>query len=355
MKKRLLFFILLILSSLSMNAQDLKKISADSLEMYKMAYKMIKSTFDKPLYNYTYEKYEPQKVFGKIELSEKEMAAVFDTLQANASISIDKTKYGNDLNLKARFPLNFNYKDLWKIGRINVLNSKLYNHYNKKLVPRDFGFTHFIKLKPELINGKTVANNCIFAELQSRLEKTSEVDSLCYGTVDYKISFISDYKKVNITKSDTLKLYKINNDSIKLIDIFENKVVIEELQNNTCCTDIQLLNTDSTGRIATAKSVTIEYDTKANAYKTPVNYAGEGSLTLTKEVYGLFRKNPEATLEEFIPKCIAGEKSGNYSKYIILESPAPINSNFMIYTPIYGFNREFEVSLVNNTKLSVNK
>jgi len=349
MKKQTIFLILLFLINLTLNAQDLNKISADSLELYKTGYKLIKSEFDKPVYNYIYEKYEPQKVFNKINLSKIEMAAVFDTLQANSSISIDKTHYGNYLNLLARFPISFNYNDLGKIGRVSILECKLYNRFNKKLKIKAFESANFKKLKPEYVNGKLVANNYIYAMLQTQLEDTTQIDPFCYGTAKYKISFISDNFTINANKSDILKSYNIDNDTIKLIDVFENKVVIEHLHSKTCDFDTYLQYTDSIGRKATEKPVSIESNSKINSYKDHIVDSSEVSISMPKEIYELFKNNHEATLEEFISKMIAVKKSESITFYLILHSPAPIDHNFTIYSPIYGFDREYEVKLTNQT------
>jgi len=277
------------------------------------------------------------------------MESVFDTLQANSSIRIDKTKYGVNLNLSAKFPNNFNYMDLWRIGRVDIINHELYNRLSKKLELYKYISTNFRKLKPEYMNGKTVPNNPMYTESQTRFKDTVDVDSLSYGTVEYEITFVSDYEKILLTKSDVSKSFKLNNDSVKLIDIFDNKVVLEEINNQTCCTNIQLLNTDTNGRKATTKSEPLVYDSIIKAYKEPVIYAKEGSLTLPKEVYQLIRNNPEVTLEEYIlmEKTIEKtiEKNKEYTKYIVLTSPAPIDSTFTIYSPNYGFGRQFTVKL----------
>lgn len=350
MKKQTIFLILLFLITLTLKAQNLNKISADSLELYKTAYKLIKSEFDKPVYNYIYENYEPQKVFTKINLSNIEMAEVFDSLQANSSISINKTKYGNVvLNLLARFPISFNYNDLGKIGRISILECKLYNGFNKKFEIKTFENANFKKLKPEYENGKLVTNNYIYGMLQTYLEDTTEIDPFCNGTAKYKISFISNNFAINANKSDILKSYSIDNDTIKLIDVFENKVVIEYLHIKLCDFHGYLQNTDSMGRRAKTKTESIENYSKTTLDKVPINYANEGNFTMPKEIYELFKNNPEVTFEEFISKAIAVEKSESIPFYEILHSPAPINHNFIINSPVYGFDREFEVKLANKT------
>ena len=110
-----------------------------------------------------------------------------------------------------------------------------------------------------------------------------------------------------------------------------------------------LQNTDSMGRRAKTKTESIEYNSKTTLDKEPINYANEGNFTMPKEIYELFKNNPEVTLEEFISKAIAVEKSESIPFYVILHSPAPINHNFTINSPVYGFDREFEVKLANKT------
>ena len=225
----------------------------------------------------------------------------------------------------------------------------MYNRLDHKLELYESSSTDFSKMKSKITNGKIVPNNPMRVEFQKRMKDTTNIDSLSYGSVEYEISFVSGYKIINMTRSDISKSFKINDDSVKLIDVFDNKVVLEQIDHHTYCVNKQLLNTDSIGRKAIIKHKPIESDLEKKTDKESIDYAGESSLTLPKETYLLFKNNPDVTLDEYISNEKTIEKNKKHIRYILLASPAPINSNFTIYFPIYGFSRVFTVKLKDKT------
>lgn len=327
-----------------LKSQSINKNTADSLVKYKFAYKLLKADFEKPRYKYKYEQIDNKKEFGKIEISNSEMESVFDSLQATSELHIDKTKYGEDLYLRAMFPENFtyNFHNLWRISKMTVKEYSLNNGSGHKLEIYKSGLTSF-PTTPKKKNGKSY--NRLFTSFQTRFKDSVAVDSLTQGTVKFEICFVSDYNKIQLTKADISKQFRINNELFNLIDIFENKVVLEQINDQSCCTKIQLLNMDSTNQIPITKNDPLIYNEKTKSYNESVNYASVGSLTLPKEIYHLFKENKEVTIEEYTLMEKEIEKKKEYTKYIVLSSPAPINSKFIIYSPIYGFCRQFTVDL----------
>ncbi|MDD4971274.1 MAG: hypothetical protein PHT07_17735 [Paludibacter sp.] len=344
MKRQIAFWSLIIICVIALKSQTINKNANDSIEKYKFALKILKADFEKPKYNYKYEKIDNKKEFGKIELSKSAMESVFDTLKASSKLHINKTIYGVDLNLTASFPKNFNYSynDLWRIARITIKDYTLHNRFGHELDIYKSGCTSF-PTKPEKTKGEPY--NRLYTNFQTRFKDSVAVDPLTQGAVEFEICFVSDYNKIQLTKADILKTFKINNETFKLIDIFENKVVLEQVNDQSICTDIQLLNMDSTDQIPCTKNDPLVYDLKTKSYNEPVSYAAVGSLTLPKEIYRLFKENPAVTVEEYSLMEKEIEKNKEFTKYIVLTSPAPMNSKFIIYSPNYGFIRQFTVKL----------
>lgn len=348
MKRQIAFWSLTIICIMILKSQTIDKNVTDSLEKYKFAHKILKADFEKPRYKYNYELIDNKKEFGKIELSNSEMESVFDSLQATSELQIDRTKYGVDLYLKAKFPANFSYSynDLWRVAKITTKEYSLHNGTGRELELFKFGGTGF-PTKPEKRNG--VSFNRLCTSYQTRFKDSVAVDSLTQGSLEVEICFVSDYNKIQLTKADLSKSFKINNESFKLIDIFENKVVLEQINDQSICTDIKLLNMDSTNRIPKTKNDPLVYNEKTKSYNEPVRYAAVGSSTMPKEIFQLFKDNPEVTLEEYILKEKEIRKRNEYTKYIVLTSPAPINSKFIIYSPFYGFSRQLIAKLKPKT------
>lgn len=348
MKRQIAFWALTVICIMVLKSQTIDKNATDSLEKYKFAHKILKADFEKPRYKYNYELIDNKKEFGRIELAKSEMESVFDSLQSSSELHIKKTKYGVNLYLRAKFPSNFNYNinGLWRIARITVKEYNLHNHSGQKLEIYKSGSTSF-PTNPEKRNGMSYNRLC--ASFQTRFKDSIAVDSLTQGTVEFEICFVTDYNKIQLTKDDISKAFTLNNKTFKLIDVFENKVVLEQINDQSCCTDIQLLNMDSTNRIPKTKYDPLVYNEKTKSYNEPIRYATVGSLTLPKEIYQLFKENPEVTIEEYTLMEKEIGKRNEYTKYNILTSPAPINSKFIIYSPTYGFCRQFTARLKPKT------
>lgn len=345
MKKQLIF-LLSLLTGMTMYAQLPAKIRRDSMNTPHHVFDLIKSKFAKPVYNYTYETIDNRKEFAKIELSPAEMKSVFDTLEANAAIRIDKTRYGVDLGLQTRFPTGFDSGDLTRIWKIEVLHSKLYNRSGHQLEFSGSSSTNLNKRNPKGAKGTTISGNALRVYYRKGIKDAVDADTLSYGSVEYKISFVSAYRKLDMKRSDISKSFKIDDDSVKLVDVFDNKVVLEQIDHHTHCINRQLLNLDSLGRKASIMHKMAETYSEAQSR----DYTGELSMSLPQKTYLFFKNNPAVTYDEYLAFRKTIGKDEMHTTYIVLASPAPINTNFTIYFPVYGFSRVFTVSLKEKPK-----
>jgi hypothetical protein len=348
--KKLLLALLLVTYYLNSYATNSPSDKNDSIVINKFFFEAWKSIFVEPHYDFISEKFDDNKIFLKVNSTENQINSAIDTLEKNATISIDKVTHGKefayDVNLKSLFPSTFKEENIVDIAKIEVVECNLFNSKGKKLELKNFGSQNFGRNPEYDSNGKMKLGNT-YAKRQIRFLNANEVDSGVNGSMSYKIKFITDYQKFKLNKNDTSKIIRIDSINYKIVKVFYNKVVLERIISDNCnSTDIKLISLDSNGNILNRNPKPIKKDLSSLGPNYFMYRAQNGLTAIPKTAFEFIQNIPSISFEDFM-KFISDKKNVCTEQYLVLQTYGRITDEFIIYSPIYGIERKFEVKYKN--------
>ncbi|KAB1155137.1 hypothetical protein F7018_11700 [Tenacibaculum aiptasiae] len=283
--------------------------------IYKMKFDMTKKLFEKPKYNFKNQKLDLNKKLIKSNKTKKLIIESINFFEKNAKLKIinEKTK---SINLVSNFPSNFVVENP-NIISIELLELKLLGNNNTLLKTLNAESTSF---------GTYIIKS-------NQLSFDSKFDKNLTGEVSYRIKFITSYSSIKVSKKDIGKTIKLSNDEYKLIDLFENKLILKSnLNENSTINDLEI------------KCISIN---KKGTMELFSQNSPASSLLIKKEIYHLLKENKNFNIKVYKNKLPFQELMDNKlsGKYIVLELPAPIENEVILYQPIYGVNKTIKVKL----------
>jgi hypothetical protein len=353
-KKKSMNRIVLILMgfSLSMFSQKKQPSKEEKDMIYEITYDASKEIFKVPDFPF-------KKVSSKIdEIQKKAIQSVevinssIDTLISRGVLKLEKSEYGYNLLFSSRFPSYFKENDEVSIVDFYPVTSKLFN-LKKELIEiqnvgaSSFGSESFYKFK----NGKETNLNFTTLRKQDQINnavnfKNNNELSEIKGSVIYNIKFITDYSQVKLSQKDIGSTFKLNNIEYNLVDVINNVILIEAVDlNSDRKNEIHLVNYDETGNVLVNYSDKEVAELKKKNKKINDERAGFSDIrgNVSKRVFDTFKANPTLTFEEYKTTFTIDDVINEKRKYIFIQTIASIKNDFVLYEPIYGIDRTFEM------------
>lgn len=350
MKKNNYLIFFLIVIALKITAQE----KMDYTTKVKFYNEHFKSTFKKPVYESRIQEYSAQEIFPAMNLGEKDKSAVLDSLQKNGVLEIEKDTKGFELKIELKFPglynspnntlsiSNFNDNTLSKTMKLTLIESQLHNSLSQKLkVMKGLNYIHFGRRIPPALNEKYRKHKVDpnYISLSNPISDSIKVDSLCTGSATYKIKIITSYDSIRCNKKDISKIIKFNGATYQIVTIMDNKVVLAILQDKGSLNELSVVSFDSINKSFIHHAKFKDY------YAQSDSVAHIRSIPITKNAYDLIRNNPEMTMDEYEKRISNYSKNEKHQNYIILETDSPLITDFLIYSPTYGFEELLELKL----------
>lgn len=346
--------IVLILMSFSLSVFSQKKQpSKEEIEMiYKMTYHAGQEIFKTPDFPFKKVSSKANENSKKSIQSTEVINSSIDTLISRGVLKLEKSEHGYDLLFNSRFPSYFKENDEITIIDFHPVLSKLFNSKKELIEIKNVGGTSYgSEFLFKLNNGKT--SNLNFTTLRKQDQLNNAVDfknnnelSEIKGSVVYNIKFITDQSEVKLSKKNIGTTFKLNSVEYKLVDIINNVVLIELVDwKNKEKNEIRLVNYDEMGNILVNYSYQELEQLKKKNKKINDEKAGFSGLrgTINKRVFDIFKNNPQLTFEEYEKTFSIDDIINQESRYIFIQTIAPIKNDFVLYAPIYGVERTFEM------------
>jgi hypothetical protein len=321
----------------------------------KFKYEILKSIYVKPVYESRVLKYSVQEKLPAMNLGVTDKSAVLDSLQKNGKLTIEKDDTGFELKIEWLFPVldnspnkttsinNFNSNILSKTMKLTLIESQLYNSVNQKLkVKKCLSYINIINRIPPALNekhGKHMADPN-FISMSNPISDSFKADSLCTGSATYKIKIITGYDSIRCNKKDISKIIKLNGVTYKIVTIMNNKVVLAILQDKGSLNELGVVSFDSIGKSFVHHA---KFNNYLNAHSDSVAHIR--SSVISGKSYDLIRSNPQMTFDEYKKGMPDYSKNEKHQNYIILETDSPLTNDFLIYSPIYGFEKLLKLKL----------
>lgn len=336
--------------------QEIDSEKLKQIEIFeRMTYEMNADVFKKNNY---YSKIESDYKFPwqDKKYSSEQLKNALDSLAKNASINI-KESSNLTLEFDSRFPTGIN-SELLDVFKLNLKSSQIKGPKGELVIIKKVGHTWFgSKFASGNKNGKQYSYNWKTVTKSFNVS-TNEATKELKGELLFKASFIEGYDYVKINKSNIGASFTINNYEFEVIDFFENKVVLH-FKNNVDNVNFSFVNVDDNGgKIAQiAYFDFVELKRKDASIPADASPLPEGTSTMYKENYKLFKSNPNLSFQEFKkivrPKFIKIMQSKNPreiiekawgAKYLIFSSTDKMQ-NFFLYMPSKWAKKEFTVLL----------
>lgn len=347
--------ITLILLSISFAALAQKKQPGKEEKeiIYEMTYHINKEIFNPSDFPFKKVNKKLDEIQPKIIQAKEVINSSVDTLISRATLKLEKSEYGYDLVLRSRFPSYFKEKNEVEVIKFALTTSKLYNSKkelieNKNVGGLSFGVEHIFKYN----SGKATDLNFTTLYKQNQINnavnfKNNNELSEIKGSAIYNIKFITDYSQVTLSRKDIGAIFKINNIEYKLIDIVNNTVLIaltdsKNLERNN---ELRLINYDETGSVLVNYGDRELADLKKKNKKINDERGGMSDLKgeISQRSFDYFKSNPKLTLEEYKKTFTVEDITNHEGRYIFIQTIAPIKNNFVLYEPVYGIERTFEM------------
>lgn len=346
--------IVLILMSFSLSVFSQKKQpSKEEKDMiYEVTYNVNKEIFKAPNFPFKKVKGKMDEIQKKAIQSAEVINSSIDTIIARGILKLEKSKYGYDLLFNSRFPSYFKENDEPSIVDFHPVTSKLFN-LKKELIEiqhvggTSFGSEFLYKYK----NGKEVNLNFTTLRKQDQInnavnfKNNNELDEI-KGSVVYNIKFITDYAQVKLSQKDIGSTFKLNNIEYNLVAVINNVVLIEAVDlNSDRKNKMRLINYDELGNVLVNYSHNELAELKKKNKKINDERAGFGDVrgNISKRVFEAFKANPTMSFEEFKKLFTIDDIINEKKNYIFIQTIAPIKNDFVLFEPIYGIDRSFEM------------
>ena len=353
--KKIITIIFLTFSSVLIG-QEIDSTKIKQIEMYgKIMYEMNSIAFKEHKYYSKLDKdYKLPWMVEKYKLNQLENA--LDTLIKNSKIEIKQGTFsGLSLEFNSSFP-NYIDEGLSDIFKLTIKTNKIINQ-NKELIKINsngssgFGSNSISRLK----NGKYYNNK--WRTINSRFNiRSEEKKEGLKGTIIFNSGFVIDYDFIKIDKSSIGKSLFIGDIEFTVIDIIENKIILDFKQD---IKDIkfEFVNLDKKGnKISQIPYFDFEKLKKEGKIPSETTFQGTGSQTIYKSEFDLFKLNSNLSYVEYkvfaYPKfeeIVNSEDKKETAKkvwgkkYLLFNSADKIQ-NFYLYKPKY-IEKEFEMEI----------
>ena len=316
----------------------------------KFNYENIKSIFGKPIYESRVQTYNLQEILQCMNLTDKDKSIIYDSLKINGRLKIEKGTKSFGLKLELKFPNLYNSPDnevstinqfssniIYNIIKLTLIDSQIYNSLGQKMQVNNSSYINFGRRIIQEGNDKhkKYKLNQNYITMTNPLSDSLKVDSLLTGSANYKVRLITGYDSIRCNKNNITKNIKLNGTKYKIVDIINNKVILSILQeNNVDYSELGVVSFDSIGK-------SLIHHAKFKNY----SIANIRFFVVPKKSYDIIKNNPQMTISEYRKAMSAYSKNEQRQKYIILETDSPLIYDFLIYLPIYGFERHLEFKL----------
>ncbi|WP_281323208.1 hypothetical protein [Flavobacterium aestivum] len=346
--------IVLVLMGVSLSVFSQKKQPSEEEKkmIYEITYNASKEIFKVPDFPFKKVNRKIDEIQKKIIQPTEVVNSSVDTLISRGVLKLEKSEYGYDLLFNSRFPAYYKENDEVSIVEFHPVTSKLFN-LKKELIEimniggTSFGSESFYKFK----NGKEI--NLNFTTLRKQDQINNAIDfknnnelSEIKGSVIYNIKFITDYSQVKLSQKDIGSTFKLNNIQYNLVDVINNVILIEATDlNSDRKNEIHLINYDEIGNVLINYSDREVAELKKKNKKINDERAGFSDIrgNVSKRVFDAFKANPIMTFEEYKKTFTIDDVINDKRKYIFIQTIAPIKNDFVLYEPVYGIDRTFEM------------
>jgi hypothetical protein len=297
----------------------------------------------------------PWKNFQKFD--EKSFMEMTDTIIHNAELSVKTTFNKSNLALNSTFPVNI--PDVKKVFTIRIVGSDIKDSLTRNLMLSEYPTISISEHKSYWISGDQRKENR-WQTLYTFIPFDEEVKSKnLKGSVTFRAELLSDYQYVKITMQDIGKVYTINDERFKIVDIFKNNLVIAPMSGVDFKNDFKFVNVNSMDQEIAGLTIfeikkLQEQDSTVSLYTN-----SENTSKMSKKVYEFFRNNSDLSYSNYSKvmhnsymDLISAKPSEKDKKELALLGPkytifssAGLIENVFIYLPVYKFKKEFKVSV----------
>ena len=287
---------------------------------------MSKNFNKQPDYKIKYKEYNPETIYIKAKSKKEILQNSANSFAENAKISIEKKDNNQvDIILNSQFPpqLEGNISSFVNFKRIksNLFNSKMdkielsknsFNNYGGK-----FKNDSYKEFEYQIIDNQSITY------------KNKEIN--LKGSLFYELSFLTDYSILKLDKTKIGSIIELNNLKYELVEIRMNKVVLKKLYDANYENNIKLLIFDK-------KNQLIVLDENS---KNSLVWIAE----CEKNYFEFMSKKENYIFEEFKKENKFENIIAEKGLYLVLEGVSNIENDFILYEPIYGVKKEFEVKI----------
>lgn len=351
-------FSILIVFSTTLFGQEIDSTKTKQIEIFeKIMYVMNSEIFKKQKY---YSKLDKDYKFPWTDkiYSPEQLKNALDTLAKNSKIEIKEGAFSNlILEYNSYFPTYIN-QEISGIFKLTIDTNQIKGLNDKKTEIEKDGSTGFgSKFSSGFKEGKSYSYDWKTINKSFNIRSKVNKEEL-KGKISFRSSFILDYDYVKINESNIGESFHIGELEFKVIDLFDNKVVLD-FKQNTKDLKFSFVNIDDKGnKISQIPYFNFqelkEKDSKISSDASPLP---EGSQTMYKANYDIFKSKPDLSFDEY--KKNVHEKFVNISnsknqkemaekvwgkKYIIFTATDKVQ-NFFLYLPKNHLEKEFELKL----------
>jgi hypothetical protein len=345
--------VLILMSfSLSMFSQKKQPSKEEKDMIYEVTYNVNKEIFKAPNFPFKKVNRKMDEIQKKTIQSAEVINSSIDTIISRGVLKLEKSNYGYDLLFNSRFPSYFKENDEPTIVDFHPVTSKLFNLKKELIEIQHVGGTSFgSELLYKYKNGKEINLNFTTLRKQDQINnavnfKNNNELAEIKGSVVYNIKFITDYSQVKLSQKDIGSTFKLNNIAYNLVEVINNVVLIEAAdQNSDRENKMRLVNYDELGNVLVTYSDKEMAELKKKNKKINDERAGFGDIrgNISKRVFDAFKANPTMSFEEFKKTFTIEDIINEKKTYIFIQTIAPIKNDFVLYEPVYGIDRTFEM------------
>ncbi|WP_199912784.1 hypothetical protein [Aquimarina aquimarini] len=351
-------FIILSIFSTTLFGQEIHEAIAKQIRMYeKTMYETSSEVFKKQKY---YSKLDKDYTFPWIEKKHtpEQLKSALDTIAKNAKIEIKYKGFSNlILELNTSFPAYINKKvlDLFEL-KINTYQIKNSNDTSIK-IDKD-GSTNFsLKFSSRYKNGKSHSYNSKTIKKSFNILSKKNQEKL-KGKVLFRSSITLDYDYVKIDKSNIGASFHIGRFDFKIIDFFDNKVVLD-FKQNIDGVKFSFVNVNDEGyKISQIPYFNFQkLKIKDSNNTSDASSIPERIQAIYKANYDLFKSKPDLSFNEY-KKNVHGKfieilKSKNqketiekvWGKEYVMFVTTDRVQNLFLYMPKNSVQKEFELKI----------
>lgn len=295
-------------------------------EIYQFKYEMSKEFKKQPNYKIIYKEYKPDDIYIKTKSEKEILKNSADAFAENANIIIEKKDNNQvDIILNSRFP-PYLKEELFDLVKLNSVKSNL---FNSKMDKVELSKSYFNNLGGKFKNDYNTELEYRTIQNQTITRKNKETN--LKGSLFYEIAFLTDYSILKLDRSKIGSTIELNNLKYELVEIRMNKVVLKKLYDTNYENNIKLLIFDKKNKL-----IVFDENSKNSLISTE---------ECEKNYFEFISQNENYTLEEFKKQNKFENVISEKGLYLVLEGVFNIENVFILYEPIYGVKKEFEVKM----------